>query len=269
MNRTARLIQASSQVRRRIWASMPFSARYAQFFTRLAASSIDAFGLVIYEEFLRKGVEGMPDVGSKDPSEFQGKKNIRLPSGYGRDFGKKAYLMLMAKYKSPSLVEDILSEFTVEFLSGWSSKYLKGDVSLKEAQNYVLKSLNSRALNALRKHHREIADSYFSGGEEKSHHDTAISVDEDTMERQILRQLPKMKSKLKAIHPDAPKYVQLSLVEGYGDREIIGNPAAGQESLLDHPVTNKGTPMTVQLWSTSYKPKIMDVLKKNFDYLRL
>lgn len=244
MERIARLIRATGDLRRKIWASLPLQLRVAEFFTRLAVSSADAFGRSMFEIFAKNGVEGVPDPRSSE----------------ARQFGKKAYMSLMSKFHNPSLVEDVLTSFAIRFLEG-GVKHLKPGSSLRDAENYVLRGLTNEGLNALRKK-REVSDTYVSQGEEQRHELPIF--DEDTAERQLKRMLPKVKHKLDAVHPDAALYLKLSILDGYTDREIFGDVARDVPSMLPHPYGTNGHPITEKTWSTTYKPKIHKVLKENF-----
>jgi hypothetical protein len=265
MDRIARLINTSGSLRRQIWASLPFSLRVADFFSRIAVSTTEAFGKTIYGEFLTRGiVKGMPDIHGKPASEFDiTKKPIanHLPPGYGREYGKKAFLTLMKQFHlGADATEKVMLDFLVRFLDR-GSRGLDPGATRQNAEAYVFKSLFREALNFIRKK-REVSDVYFSGGEPRQH-DTAI-FDEETADRQLKRTLPKIKSKLQAIHPDASLYVLLSIIEGYTDREIIGDVARGKPSRLTHPYSRQGKPLTEASWGMTYKPKIFDLLKKSF-----
>jgi hypothetical protein len=252
MDRIARLVTASGDLRRKIWASLPLRIRVAEFFTRLAVSTADAFGRTMFEIFAKHGVEGVPD-----------------PRGIeARQFGKKVFLNLMSKFHNPSLVEDVMSGFALRFLET-GVKTLKKDSTLREAENYVLLGATREGLNALRSKQkkREESDIYVSEGEERRH-DLPV-FDEDTAEQQLRRMLPKVKHKLEAVHPDAPLYLKLSILDGHTDREILGDPEHGVPSLLPHPYGRQGGPLTERLWNTKYKPAIYAVLKDNFGDLQI
>jgi len=249
MERIAQLVQASGNLRRKIWASMPLQLRFADFFTRLAVTTIDSFGSGMYTLFADQGIAGVPEPRS-------------LPA---KEFGRRATRMLLSKYHNPQFVEDVMLNLLVRFLER-GSKYLKPEWSLRDAENYVLKALMNDASNAKRKK-REVSDNYMSEGDEKRH-DLPI-FDEDTAERQLKRMLPKVRTKLEAIHPDAPLYIKLSILDGYQDREILGDVANGVPSKLTHPYSRQGKPLTEKTWSVTYKPQIFAVLKDNFGDLEL
>jgi hypothetical protein len=266
--RTARLVEAASSLRRRIWASLPWRLRLAEFLSRLAVSPIETFGKVIYAEFLSNEVQGMPDIHGKPASEFDTSRKPlanRLPTGYGQDFGKKAYLMLMAKFHQPTMVEDILSSFMLRFIES-GSKGIKPGSTLREAQNYVLVGVNREGLNYIRsqKRRQEVPDVYVSDEGEKPL-DFGI-FDEGPEANHLERILSRIAPQLRHIHPDAPLYVKLSL-EGHTDREIIGDPKRGVPSMLSHPLSSQGKPLDDRFWNAVYKPKIFEVLKSEFKEL--
>ena len=248
MERIARLVQASGALRRHIWASMPLQHRFADFFNRCAVTTSDSFGSGIYTVFANKGVADVPDPRST----------------LAKAFGRRSYAMLMGLLRDSQRVEDVMMTFMVRFLDS-GSKHLDANRSLHEAEGYVLKSLKHEALNAGRKK-REVSDFYTSEGEEKRH-DLPI-FDEDTAERQLTRMLPRIQNALEAIHPDAPLYVRLSIIDGYTDREILGDPEHGKPSKLPHPYGKSGVPLNESLWSI-YKRSILNLLRSTFGDLQL
>lgn len=264
MERIAKLISASTTLRRQIWASLPAQVRLGEFLVRLASSATDAFGKVVYAEFIKQGVEGMPDVHSKPASDLAKEKGLvnRLPSGYGREFGIKTYKILLNKYHNPQMVEDVMSDFIVKFLSG-ASDYLKPGTPVRQAEQYVITAVVRGALNVLRKK-REVSDTYSGGDEdgEELRHENSVSMSEETAEQILDKMLPKVRRELEVIHPDAELYVRLSILEGYSDVEIVGDVANGKPSMLTKPYTASGGPLNNHNWTVLYKKKIYAVLKK-------
>lgn len=264
MQRLARLIQSSTAVRRQIWASLPFGIRLGQFCVRLATSSTDAFGKMVYGEFLVHGITGMPEIHGRPAEEFDvSRKPVanRLPPGYGKAFGKSAFLILTSKFRNPQLAEEVLSSFALRFLSSGSA-HLQAGMTLKEAERYVIRGLVNEAINAKNKK-REVSDVIFSEDGDEERRELQV-FDDDSAERQLDRMLPKVRSRLRAIHPDAEQYLRLSIVEGYTDREIIGDPDHGVPSMLAHPFTSTGKPILERNFNTAIKPKIYNVLKDYF-----
>jgi DNA-directed RNA polymerase specialized sigma24 family protein len=258
MDRIAKLVVAASEARRQIWASMPILARLDDFFVRLATPTSDAFGRTVYEEFLKRGVQSMP--------EFTG---ARPPTHYGKDFGSKCFKILMTKLHNPDTVEDVMSEWLVRFLDR-GSKLLKPDSDLRSAEQYVLRALQNDSINWLKKK-REILDKQnqdedptHSGDEGTSLYDRTPSfsgaVDNSLVEEMLSK--PAAKSALKRVHPDAELYVRLSVLDGYTDREIIGDES--HPTMLTHPIGSAGKPITERNWNSFFKPKIYAALKETF-----
>lgn len=247
MDRAARLIHASSALRRKIWASLPFSVRLADFFAKLAVTTTQAFGETLFAIFAKQGVEDVPN--PKGPE--------------AKAWGFDVYRNLMAKFHNPQLVEEVMENFAARFW-GESGKLHPGS-SLRDAKNYVLRSVQNETLNMLRKKH-EVSDVYVSEGEEKRH-ELPIFEDEgeaadSRAKRMFMKMLPRVHSKLEAIHPDVPLYLKLQL-EGYTTREIVGDVDHGVKSMLTNPYTKTGEPMTEKRWS-AYKDDIRKVFYRAF-----
>ena len=272
MDRVAHIITASGQLRRKIWASLPFNLRLADFFSRLAVSFTEAFGKTVYAEFLTQGVEGMPDIRGVPASEFDiSRKPVanHLPTGYGNAFGQEAYRILMRKIHQPEAVENIMGDFLVSFLDK-GAKHIQPGTPLKKAEGYIITSLLNEWKNYLRTKStriQEVSDIRYSPeGEEQRIEQPDF--DEDDLEQLVKRMLPRMQSRLKEIHPDAPLYVKLSLIDGYTDQEIIGDVEHGVPSMLSEPYGKRGTPLDKRDWGMVYKPKIFNLLKRNFSELQ-
>jgi hypothetical protein len=249
MDRVARLVHASGVLRRKIWASLPFGIRFADFFARLAVDTTESFGRGMFEIFAKHGIEDVPD-----PRGVEAKK-----------FGIDAYRGLMSKFRDPSLVDDVMGHFVERFLMK-GVHGLRPGTPLDKAKGYVLVGLKNDALNTLRKKH-EVSDIYVEEGEEKRH-EIPVFDDEGSghadarAERMFMKLLPKVRSKLEVIHPDVPLYLKLSL-EGYTAREIVGDIAHGVPSMLTHPYEKDGTPLTEKRWS-DYKAPIKAVFTRVF-----
>jgi hypothetical protein len=236
---------------------------------RLAVSSTEAFGSAVYAEFLKHGVTGMPDINGRPASEFDPKG--RLPYRYGAEFGSKIYKMLLARFRNPALVEDSMSSFMYRFLKpGGAASQIQPGTSLKVAENLILKSVTNETLNNIKAQGRRRENSLVH---QDDGDDVVVDINDmeamPNMDRELLRhefnkKLPKIRHKLEAIHPSAPQYIELALTRGLDDKEIVGSPRDGIPSMLDHPFSNSGAPLSPQSWDATYKPKILAVLKTVF-----
>lgn len=244
MERIANLVRTAGSLRRKIWASLPIQVRLADFCTRLAVGATDAFGRGMYEIFIKNGVDGVPD-----------------PRGTeAKQFGTQAYRFLVSKFQNPQLVEDVLANFSLRFLSSGAS-HLKPGSSLKDAQNYVLHSLKNEAMNHLRKKYRkmEVTDTYnTSEGEEQRHELPIFDYHGDPtkeVSRKVRALMPRIRAKLNRIHPAAAQYVELRMIEGYSDVEIFGDPP-----MLDDNTGRQGQPLSPKSWGNRIKKEIKQVL---------
>jgi len=264
MIRVAQLIRTAGQVRRLIWASLPFRHRLAEVLCKLASSTTDVFGTGMYGVFLEHGVEGMPPINGKPAQEWVAQHSVkRLPSQYGRDFGKKAFASLMLKYHNPEVVEDLLSTFMVRFIEK-AGKYLKPGTSLKEAEAYVMRSLYNEGINALRRKRWEVGESMLNRDDDErgGYLDRVPGAEpeesEEEQEEHFNDLLVKLRPKLHRIHQSAEQYLRL-LAQGYSDTEILGNPGHGRQPMLDHPYNANGGALTPSAW-IAYKKKIKDLI---------
>jgi DNA-directed RNA polymerase specialized sigma24 family protein len=265
MTRVAQLIRTAGEIRRVIWASLPFRERLAEVLCKLASSGTDAFGTVLYGLFLQSGVEGMPAVNGKPASEWVAEHSVRrLPAVYGREFGRKAFLSLMRKFHDPNIVEDLMSDFLARFLEK-AGQYLKPGTSLREAEAYVLRSLYNEGINQLRRKRWEIGESALKREDEDEGPgflDRAPTQEQEKLLLKLLNSSP-VRSKLRHIHQSAEQYLRLSL-EGYTDVEILGNPVKGVPSMLDHPFNAEGGTLTPSAWD-KYKKLIFQALKSGYE----
>jgi len=248
MDRTAKLVEAAEDLTRRLWASLPWHVRLADFLLRVAVSPAEAFGIGIYSEFAKHGITGIPDNYKREAQAF----------------GKRAYTLLLSKYRNPRMAEEILSEFLLRFMEKGSAKLNPG-TDVKAAENYVLTGVVREGINQLRsmQRRREDPDVYFSNSDEEVQRETPV-FDQDNDETLLIRALSKMRPKLERIHPDAALYLKLSLIDGYKDRQIIGDPAHGVKSMLPHPFSSQGKPLNEASWNLTYKKPIMALVKSHF-----
>jgi DNA-directed RNA polymerase specialized sigma24 family protein len=268
MDRVAQLIRTAEALRRRIWASLPFTERFARVMYRLATSSSDAFGAGVYSLFLQHGIEGMPEVNGRPAAEFVGK---RLPPSYGREFGKKVFLVLMRTHRNPSTVEDIMSAFLVKLMAS-ADKYIKPGYNLKQAESYVLTGVTRDGISLIRRKKFEKSESQMRTTDDddfggSSFLDRTPAPPEDLREDDVyeeafwrLLERPDVRAKLQRIHPSAEEYVRLKF-EGRKDRAILGDPP-----MLSHPRMPNGGAVTPASW-TPNKKKIFEVLKSEYEKL--
>jgi DNA-directed RNA polymerase specialized sigma24 family protein len=264
------LAKQAFDLSRRIYASLPWGFRIADFFLKLASGIVDAFGRVVYAEFIKRGVTGMPDIGAESAAEWQGKLKAlgtragdKLPRGYGREFGKKAWRIMLSKTRKPEMVEELMTWVIEKLLS--QSETIRERVNLAEAEGFILTILKNKAKDEWRSQGRlkeeglgeENEEGDFSGDFLDPH---ALHRLEQAYSKNWLEKiLQEARSDLEKIHPDAPLYIDLSL-QGYTLKEIVGDYRIGLPSMLPH-VQKK--PVTPQAWEHRTKVNILRVLQQH------
>jgi hypothetical protein len=263
MDRIATLILASQNLARRLYASLPWGLRVADLFLRLAADSTEAFGRMIFAEFLLRGVTEMPDPGPRwNPKSS--KPADTLPRGYGQDFASRVYKTLIGKFRDPELAENAMVEFMIRFTLQGGSKGLRDKCPLKEAQGYVMTGVVRQGINVVndktKQRHREKSITQ----EDADGEETNLDISDPHAFEDIAELIPEhqLKSLLRElsqkVHPDAGLYVKY-LTEGYNEKEIVGDPAHGLQGKLPNYSSSP------QNWNQKVKPKILDFFKRQLD----
>lgn len=258
-----RLASRASDLSRRIYASLPWGLRVANLFMVLASSTQDAFGRVVYAEFIKRGVEGMPDIAGEPASAWQERllklktrAGDRVPRGYGLAFAKKVWGIAMGKARDPNLVEDVMVR-AMEKLLKMKPDTIREGAPLPEAEGFIISMVKNDILDQFRAQKRRPQLGLGEKDEEGDYSGDVLDPNwGETYSRAGLeRTLQEARRDLEGVHPDAAAYIDLSL-QGYPDKEILLK--------LDMKNT-KGTPMTPQTWEFRYKDKIREVLRKHME----
>lgn len=245
-----RLIQASNDLRRKTYASLPWGYRLARaFFELRLGSTASDFGRTAYGIFLLSGVTGMPEA----PFIPKTTRDIsRLPRNYGVDFGKKAQAQAMKGAKGNETdSEDILSQTWTKLLTSESIKSSLKDKSLKEAENIVLHTVYTTGLDFLKSKNRQRIDEV-EGIIEQTEGDWG-DLGEMLLEgekKDLLRKMEKAVSP--RVAPDLPLYFQL-IMDGVSNKTILDEGML--PSLRDNPVS--------EITLYKYRNSIKDVLEKH------
>lgn len=176
------------------------------------------FGRVIYAEFLRVGISGMPDVHGVPAREVDASSPRlvdRLPKDYGDAFGAQALKLLRSCGLSAEEAEEALCEFQLAFLSGEAAKVEPGH-ALSSATFFVLTGLKNHASNAKEKRNRRAKYHGKAKGVDKVADDGAHPADLPITSGQ----LDKVMGFLGTIHPDLPAYFQIS-ADGATDTDLV------------------------------------------------
>jgi len=260
MDRTA-LLHRAAEVRRRIFASLPWEVRLAAVFVSIANETgyLDALGRQLGVEFLRAGITGMPDAGPKFKPESP-HAQATLPKNYMGKFIHDVYGLLISSFHDPDLAEVALVTYI--------GKLADGTIKLKPvplsptAESFVRHGIMLEAKTIARKALRERArsESLQDGGEDDEGKEMSRDIEDPNALLDFQRVLsPHMWQEWMAylaqhVHPDIPLYLKLRM-EGYTNEEILGVPKENIPSKLPH---WKSSP---QNWK-NYGPKIRDKSKE-------
>lgn len=254
------LVTAALKLRRRVYASLPWGYRLANFLTHLAADT-GGFGQVAYGLFLMHGVEGMPPSKGTPAEMFKpsSPKEIdhKVPRGYGAEFGKKVFRVLLHSFKDHDFAEEVMSEGMLKILTGDNSlsRELPGK-QLSKAENLFIESMVNLGIDIQRKRGRERSLVNEEGVEQviedpKAWEELEQHLPEREMDS-IRRELAEVSPRLA---PDLPLYFDL-LLDGYRDSEIVNNQML--PFLKDKPISQ-------QAWSKMYKDHIKRILREHFE----
>ena len=266
MDRVASISLRAASLYRRIFASLPWGFRVAWLLERLASDYIEAFGRAIYAEFLKLRMEGMPPIHGKDPYEAINvnlpRLADRLPHGYGEDFARKSWKILLRKFKSEESIKESMGDFLLSFLGGGAT-HVDPSLGLKSAENFVLKSLINSILNYIK--HHGYSRSMTVEDEEGGGYVEMDVLDPSAFKKfeEILPpwEMSKVKEDLLKVHPDAPLYIDF-MMEGYEGKEIVNG------GMLPHWVDEKGEQKSYAGWHKVVLPKILAVLRKHVEGFR-
>jgi hypothetical protein len=170
------------------------------------------FGLIVYVEFLRAGITGMPDINGVPATEFDTSSprlTSKLPKGYGDVFGAQAMKMLQAGGLSLEVARDTLSDFQLSFLT---EPNIKGGHNLQSATYFVMTALRFHMENAKQKTSRRAKYHAKQSVEAVKVEDPSANLDAPMTADQIDR----VTAFLTDIHPDLPAYFKLA-ADGIAD----------------------------------------------------
>jgi hypothetical protein len=235
MDRTA-LLHRAAEVRRRIFASLPWEVRLATVFARLALDTgyLNDLGRQIGAEMLQAGVTDMPPAPKWKPGGPHAA--LSLPRDYMGKFTHDVYGLLISKFRNPKLAEEAIIAYVGKLSTG---EIKLQAVSRTTAESFIRHGALLEAMSLARKALRE-----------QARQESLEDVDEDS--KSVSRELADpnafakfrkalsdkmwkewMEYLAKHVHPDIPMYLELKM-EGYDDVEIIGSPKKGIPSKLPH-----------------------------------
>lgn len=263
--------QKHARETRRLFASLPFSVRLAYVFSILAGTDLQALGRALGVIFIKKKVQGLPDIHGKPALDFPISQyelahkdpSRMLPTNYLDDFASDIRGYMLATFRSEQLVDVAVSNWLFRFVveGGWHGMH-EGLHLKPQVRSYVIAALKGEILNEIKKSKRKKRD-MGSIDEENSEGDLVFNPSHDETPAKIYEELPtssmpKVRHVLEhQVHPDAPLYLDL-LLEGYTVTEILGDPEGGKPSMLPH---MRQKPVGYKNWKKTYEPKIKKVLE--------
>ena len=254
MTARTRLIQASLELKRKVFSSLPWGLRVAHLLHQIRyASDASVFGQSLYGLFLLYGVEGMPT----PPMVPKSTRDISKLHGYGREFGQKAFNFAQRLFKADSMkVERAQETLSLAFMKLFSDSTLESklrDKPLAYAENYALTAVRSEAISMMRKEklraHSDIEDLVH----EPASWDNLADIIPRAEQEELLQELERAVNP--ETFPDIVEYFQL-LLEGHNTQEIA------REKLLPS-LQQRETPMSQQ-GLRRYEDVIRKVLERHF-----
>lgn len=238
-----RLATSAVALQRKVYASLPWGFRLANFLTRLADYGTRAFGEVFLKTLKGMGIE-VP--ATEKPNAV----------------GDMCYRALLSKFKDPSLVEEIMQDSIANLLDK-SNRLNKAMVGLPytECRALLLTSMKNLGIDVLRRRKKE--EFTIDDPETDRVIEDPGSWDElgEYIPERTLLEIEKdlAKSVNPKLLPDLPLYFKL-LVDGYADSEILKGkmlPFMKDFGEFSH--------SQYVNWQKTYKDKIKAVLKKHLD----
>ena len=270
MDKTA-LLRRAADVRRVIFASLPWGVRLAHVWMLLAGDEalFDAWGKALGAIFLNAGVPGMPDPGpawEKHPGDAR-----RLPHGYLADFIAEVYRTILGQSaRDPSVPEEAISSFFNKLQTGKAkidlSKLTEG---FKSAKSWAYTGMFNEGRSIRKRKIREFARQEGPQQDEEGREKDVDLADPHALEQfRKIEKNPHLKKEFldylaRHIDEDAPQYISL-LLEGYPKNEVIGGPRAGTNpdgslrypGMLDH---HKPGPSDPDNWKQKFERKLNPV----------
>jgi len=247
-----RLIQASTELRRKAFTTLPWGLRVAHLLHQIRfASDASVFGQSIYGLFYLYGVEGMPT----PPFVPRNTKDISRLKGYGREYGQKAFNYALRIFKADSMkVERAQETLSLAFMKLFSDPTLESKFKgkpLAYAENYVYTAIRSEAISLMRKEklrsHVDIEDLI----QEPASWDNLGDILPRAEQESLLNELER--SVNPNTFPDIVQYFQL-LLDGHNTQEIANDRLL--PSLQEKPMSQQGL--------RRYEAIIKKVLERHF-----
>ena len=250
INPRTRLIQAAHELRRTVFASLPWGLRVGSLLFNLRfGADARSFGQLTYGLFHMYGVNGLP----RTPVVPETIREIdKLPDGYGAEFGQKARRLAGKYLRDGDQVDEVLSLAAMKLISNKSVENSVRGKDLHQAENYVLRLVQNQALDLLRaekvRRHDDIAELLMEPGSWEEVGNLIPEHEQETIKRELQEAVSPR------IMPDLSLYFDL-LLDGVSNKEIAEQRML--PSLRDRPMSQQAL--------AKYRSKIKDVLRHHFE----
>ena len=243
---------------RRIYASLPWGFRVAQLVTILAADSLDVFGRVIYAEFIKSVVRGMPDVAPGKTAldlvqDVERKGADALPAGYGRPFASRLFKVLLSKLGDPEVAQDAMSKVMLQVVRG--KVHVHNGADLHSAEAYVVTACLNAGRDILRGQGRRREQSLVR---ERDDEQATVDVEDPEAFSKLDKLMPASElqdilRELAGVHPRAPEWFKARL-DGDSGQEIADSWGT--------------TPSYISKWQRTYLPEVRRVVEHHLRQAR-
>lgn len=218
-----KLAARATSLSRAIFASLPWGYRVAHLFEKLAIDTQEAFGRFAYAEFLKAGVEGLPEINGKPALDFRSKVQgprgaDKLPRGYGKKFGSKVWRIALSKLRSPEVVEDAIAKVMMKLVQN-KMKVQEG-APLATAESFIITSVINAGKDIIkRKRFEKPTLTQQEDGEYKQLDITDPSAFQKLNDLIPRTEMRRIMQELKRVHDKAPEWVEAQL-EGLTNTEL-------------------------------------------------
>jgi hypothetical protein len=270
MDRTA-LLNRAAEVRRRLFASLPWGVRFAIIFTEAASAVTEQFGRQVGAFMLMAGIQDMPDPGPRWNPKAPNPGH--LPAHYMQGFMDDCYGLLLHKYRDPDLVNEAMSEYMLGLHQG--KPKLDPKMKRSQAESFIKHGMVWAAQGLARTKLREQAREESTEDVEEGSKQLSRDLEDPNALKKYERILSDrmwnewMDYLAKHIHPDMPLYIDLRF-KGFSNDEIVGAPKKGQpETMLPHyKAEGHPTKSDPTFWGDKYFKQVKDVSEQFFQQKR-
>lgn len=252
-SKQATLRQAAQHLRMSIFRSLPMRVRIAHVFSVLASTTARSLDEAVKAVLLKAD--------NPDAARVRG-------------VGDKVFKTLLKKYgvERSELIEDSMVETVVELMEGSERSGLDASRNIEQIKSFLISSVDSKVHTSLRRNrYQQMPSSLFDDDQEKE-----IDLEDPSSAAQIedlfdASELQGLKRKLNQVLPWGGAYLDM-LLDGYSDKEIIGDKDRGVPSMLaqkihdqEYLLTPSGVPMSMASWSkvNGWKYKLRHIIDQH------